>query len=202
MSARQVSIDELIAVWLMREKETILTLAKQYGLLVRLRISEQNILTIVNEPNYSSVYENRIREMLLQFYRSPLLPLLRDGVWYEETMSEDEFQNLMVIHDKNWITLSDNTGSLATVATNVSKAHYQSKEPEINGMMRTIKNILGSKIDTRLFIIKSKQSESMTILEGNKNAVAIYIRHFIEKEIFQPFKFFMGYLGSKSFWEW
>jgi hypothetical protein len=196
MAGRQVSLDELIAVWLMREEKTAVAFASQYGL------SEENTMRIINEPNYSDAKENRIRWMLFQF-RYPLLHPLCAGVWYEETMDEEKFQNLMVIRDKNWITLSHGTGKLALVATNVSKANYQSKDIEINGMMQTIKEILGSKIDTRLFIIKSKESESMTILEGNKNAVALYIRDLIKnKGMFQPFKFFMGYLGSKSFWQW
>jgi hypothetical protein len=202
MSGRQVSIDELIAVWLMRERETTLAFARQYGLLRTLGLSEQNTLAMINEPNYSNAIENRIRWLLFQF-RYPLLHPLCAGAWHEETMLEERFKNLMVIRDKNWIILSNETGRLATVATNVHKANYQSSNIEINGMMQTIKEILTSKIDTRLFIMKSEESELMTILEGNKNAVALYIRNFLERKgLFEPFKFFMGYLVSKSFWQW
>jgi hypothetical protein len=201
MSGRRVSIDELIAVWLMRERKGALTFARQYGLLPSLGLSEQSTLAMIDEPNYSA-NENHTRWLLFQF-RYPLLHPLCAGVWHEETMSEEKFKNLGVIRDKNWIILSNKTGRLDAVATNVHKANYQSSDKEINGIMRTIKGILGSKIDTRLFIIKSGESELMTILEGNKNAVALYIRNFIErKETFEPFKFFMGYLGSKCFWEW
>ena len=118
-------------------------------------------------------------------------------------MSEEKFKNLMVIRDKNWIFLSNGTGRLAAVAKNMFEAKYQSNDNEINRMMQTVKGILSSRIDTRLFIFKSQESELKTILEGNKNAVALYISNFIERKgTFNPFKFFMGYLGRKCTWQW
>jgi hypothetical protein len=203
MSGRQVSIDELIAVWLLREKEGALAFARQFGLLRRFGLSEQSALAMINEPNYSNARENHIHWSLLQF-RYPLLHPLCAGIWREETMLENRFKNLMAINqDRAWIILSDKTGKLSTVATNAYKADYHSNDKEINGMKRTIKRILSSKIDTTFFIMKIEESELMTILEGNKNAVALYIRDFVERKgTFEPFKFFMGHLASKSFWQW
>jgi ATP-dependent Lon protease len=201
VSRRQASIDELVAVWLLREYlrnwKYIEKTAEFLGL------SQKDASTIINKPNFSKPLENHFRWLFLQF-RYPLLRPFCDGAWYEETMSESQFKNLMVIaSDPTWRYLSNVTGKLATVATNVFKADYKSEKKEINEMMQAIKEILNSNIDTQLFVIKSEKSELMTILEGNKSAVALYIRHFIEnKGAFQPFKFFMGYLRSKSVWQW
>lgn len=54
-----------------------------------------------------------------------------------------------------------------------------------------------------LILLRSYDSLFTTILEGNKTAVALYIKYCIEKELFfESFRVYLGQLERKSIWQW
>jgi hypothetical protein len=126
------------------------------------------------------------------------------GDWVEQEIGEADFRELRIIPNQEaWMLLSDNTGKLSNVAENIYNYKIQNSSLEMQNIKRTIDSILKTSIDKRLFLIRRPGSNIETILEGNKNAVALYINNFLSKRsTFQPFKVFRGFVDPKDFWQW
>lgn len=199
-----VTKDRIIAVWLQREFDRNWRHIRPIAECRCPNLNRNQIRQIIFNPNYDDVNENFLRFQFFQF-RYPLLRPVCNGNWTEITMDEDTFRELRVIaKDTSWINLSNNTGRLSTVAENVSNRNpIENLTTETRNIIETINTISTGEIDTRFFLIKSNDSEIVTILEGNKNAVALYINCFLtENREYEPITVFMGNLDEKSFWQW
>ena len=204
MSRRNVSKDELIAVWLQREFEGNWNrYIREIAAVICPSLTKDQCLRIVSNPNYQNVEENYLRFRFAEF-RYPLLQPICVGNWYEENLSLDDFKSLRVIaRDPSWIVLSNNTGELSVVAECIFNSSIRNPTPDTHNIIDAVNIIRENGIDKRLFLIQSDDSRHVTILEGNKSAVALYIKHFLDRESeYEPFKVFKGHLNYKSFWQW
>lgn len=208
MAKREVSADEVIGVWLRREFERnwqFIQEVARYRVpsLTKVQIKDQ----MVDNPNYQNILHNWLRFLFLFQFRVPLLRPLCIANWFEEILNEDEFRELCVIaQDPSWVFLSKSTGRLSAVSETVLTETGLARHPNryIRGLVREISDIEKSGcFDRNLILLRSKDSEFTTILEGNKTAVALYIKHYLKKEFsYEPFRVLVGYMDTRSHWQW
>lgn len=204
---KRVSTDEVIGVWLKREfdipqwGEYIKQNAQKYvSHLTKAEIKEK----LIDNQNYECEEDNKLRFHLLS-YRCPLLVYVQKATWVKKTLSENEFKNLKVIKSSGWSPLSNYTGKISIAAEKIHS--LEDFPPELEKLKKRIHATLeiekSGNIDTNLILLQSNNSSELTILEGNKNAVALYIKCCIKKELlYEPFKVYLGHLNNKSIWQW
>jgi hypothetical protein len=201
---RKVSQNEIIRVWLRREFEDVWSKVEA-RLPKTTNYSKTSIKTLVDNPNYRSPKENNLRLALLWTTRHPLLLPVLDATWQERTLNEHDFQNLKVIKEIGWNVLSNFTGNLLDVATRVADERgIWCMNQYVGGAVDRIHSMLNSRnLNTDLILLESDDSETTTILEGNKTAVSLCINIFVRQQLqFNSFRVFVGHHRTKSIWEW
>jgi hypothetical protein len=199
-----VSKDRVIAIWLQREFEGNWNYIRRVAEIRCPNLTRDQIREFIFNPNYDDVHENFLRFQFFEF-RYPLLRPVCEGNWAEQILDETTFRELRVIaKDRSWVNLSNNTGRLSIVSENIFHRNpIRNPTPETQSIIHTINSISAGEIDTRLLLIRTNDSEIVTILEGNKSAVALYITCFLTEELeYEPLNVYMGNLESKSFWQW
>ena len=181
--------------------EYIKPIAKQYvPHLTKAEIKE----TLIDNQNYECEEANKLRYYLLS-YRSPLLMEIHKATWVKKTLPENEFKNLKVAKSSGWSPLSNYTGRISIVAEQIHCS--EGLPPELEKLKERIHAILeieqSGNINTNLILLQSDNSTGITILESNKNAVALYIQLYLKNEdSYQPFNVYHGYLKQKCRWQW
>jgi hypothetical protein len=203
----EVTIHEVIGVWLKREfgvpqwDEYIKPIAKKYvPHLTKAEIKE----TLIDNQNYESEDANKLRFHLLT-YRRPLLMDIHKARWVKKTLSENEFKNLQVIKSSGWSPLSNYTGKISIVAETIHCTEGLPTELEKlkERIHATLEIEQSGNINTNLILLQSDNSTGLTIIEGNKNAVALYIKLYLKNEgSYQQFNVYLGYLKQKCRWQW
>lgn len=212
----KVSFNEVVGIWLKREyvriwKDSVDPFIRQHlsGISIR---DFQNIIDI---QNYSDNQENFLRFILLYLNREPLLEPCKNAKWYKTSLDAEEFKELRVIRASRWVQISIDesglcNGKLSDVANNV---YNQRQNPFTNEPYRKyydsmVKNLplwesthLLEEIDANLILLQSNDG-IRTILEGNKSAMALYIKCFLKQEIeYNPYEVYVGCLDHKCIWQ-
>lgn len=219
--SREVSVDEIIGVWLKREYNPENWQRFRNRLPDTITLEEMN--RIVNSQDYTSQSDNTIRFLFLDYSRQPLFIDMLDAQWKETTFTEDEFKKLRIIADSGWRMISKYSGLLSGVANflhgrfdlvlsflqqrrRLSAPSQRRNWDVLIETVETIRNMEQSPIcelDKTLFLLKSYDSIHTTILEGNKTAVALYIKYFILNQAeYESPQIFLGQLKKKSQWQW
>ena len=215
---REVSSDEIVAVWLRREFE-----GNWEKCCKPLNMTKAELQKIVESVDYHNHHDNTIRYLALLCFRYPLLASMLIAEWQEKTLSLDDFKGLRAIKAFGWDILSRFSGRVSIVAESVydeSEAYIsffkyqQSIDPnnrllwnDCVGMVRAIAGIeqglTYNKLDGNVILLKSDDSRFTTILEGNKTAVAFYIKCLLKNVIaYRPFKTYIGHLPKSCQWQW
>lgn len=162
-----------------------------------------------------------VKESLLQFFilwanRNPLLRPCINAKWFKTFLNESEFKELRVINYNRWNEISiDKSGNVNGKLTNVAENVYENRENPFKEKIkreyyqshidelplwensRTIENI-----DTNLILLESEDG-IRTILEGNKSAMAFYIKTLLKREVeYFPIEVYIGHLETKCQWQW
>jgi hypothetical protein len=205
VAALRVSENLIIGIWLKREFERAWSCVAPY-LPRTADYTKEKIKTIIDNANYNSEAENNLRLKLISSTRLNLLLSVIEANWLEKVLTEGEFRNLKVIFEpRGWNILSNSTGNLSVVAERVfNEKGTWFLNDYVGGAINGIHRILNSgTFDTDFILLESNDTEFTTILEGNKTAVAMYIKIYLMKEtVYRPFRVFVGHLDSKSIWQW
>ncbi len=217
---RKVSQDEIIGVWLKREFEGNCETIRQHLTF----LTKEEMETIVSSNNYQDDEENRMRFLALNSFRHNVLSSSLNARWNEKTLDLSDFMELRVLKGLGWNILSRFSGKISAVADlifnepercNSVFLHKASANlffgilgfhPLIRKCKEIIKAILHiekkGNFNTDLILLQSNDSGLTTILEGNKTAVALYIKYCLKEESsYKPFRVFIGHQESKSRWQ-
>lgn len=159
MSSRNVTKDEIIAIWLQREFERNWryiepTARNRIPQLTQEQIKSQT----VDNPDYTNTTHNLLRFLFLSSFRSPLLRPVCNGNWVEKKLGESEFKELRVINrDPGWMYLSKPDGRLSMVAERVvTITSTLDLDQGLIGTLNAIADIKRSEIKEKLFLIGSE----------------------------------------------
>ncbi len=219
--AVEVSKDEVIGNWLKREYNW-----EKCKRVFEPTVSQPNFERIVNSNDYTNNAENILRFTILSLSgRSPLLADTMNANWSKITIDAEHFKALRVIADDGWRILSNFSGRLSNVAKLINGNSrlvddFFVRQRDIfdpnsfpyrqwnvcHETVNIINSMANSNLETlnkNLILLTSNDCHYTTILEGNKTAVAIYIKHFIlEESEFTPLQVYIGNLETKSRWQW
>lgn len=201
---RKVTEDEIVGAWLKTEISQNWNLVRQY---LNSSIKDNYILKLIRNPDYSNTSENRLRLKLLLAFRSSLLLSVIGAKWIENDLDESEFKRLKVINEAGWNIVSNFSGDLSEVAKNIDETKRWQNNPHIlysiNKVHEKEREVDIDNLHGKLFLIKSEDSVHTTILEGNKKAIALYRKCYLKRNLnYEPIRVFVGFLKSKSFWQW
>ena len=159
--------------------------------------------------------------MALDSFRHPLLFDVFNSSWYTNTLDLSDFMELRAIKGLGWDIHSKFSGKISAIADliyNKRGAISSLYKVPVNLLLRTLdlikklksKETMGAildmerkgNLDTDLILLQSNDSRLTTILEGNKTAVALYIKYCLKEEsLYKPFRVFIGHQESKSRWQ-
>lgn len=189
----QVRLDLVTACWLKAElssprfRPRVLKALKDVHLPLR----------SIERPALSSRRENLLRQEVLTLYRGDTWGTLpHDTAWWRATITPGEFRTLRVINYPTWTLLSRGTGRLSAAAAAVAREAVPARakgrwareaRAVISHVLQIRERLNVADVQARLILIGRPRRKTWTILEGNKRATALYIRHFLTKgEPFPP----------------
>jgi hypothetical protein len=201
---REVAEDEIIGAWLRNELPKKWSQIRQY---LNSNIEDEYVHKLIKNPDYSDDFENRFRLELLFSFRSSLLLSIIGAKWFEMYLDESEFKKLKVINEAGWNIVSDFSGDISKVAKNIDHEKVWEKNPILSRAIKAIhekeKRLENDKLDGKIFLVRSQDSAHTTIFEGNKTAIALFRKVYYKQNLqYKPIKVFIGFLKSKSFWQW
>ncbi len=136
---------------------------------------------LTTSPNFEDKGQNNRRLKLLRSIRCPIVDAIpADTTWAELALSPEEFAKLHVIRSGDWITLSNGTGELATVATNLE---HSTQKSSIRSKVDAIIHTDMALSDFKTITISKTVASIATIVDGCHRATALYIRHFLRKNL-------------------
>jgi hypothetical protein len=183
----RVSPDVVAACWLKAELSSPRFRPRVIAALKRLDLSSR----LIRRPILASVRENRLRHRVLQLHRGDLwggLPHRTE--WWRVVIRPQEFRRLRVINYPTWTLLSHATGRLSAAATVIARGIVPAQatgrwaheaRAVITNVLQIRDRLPGVEIQNQFILMGQPTGRIWTILEGNKRATALYIRHFLAK---------------------
>ncbi|MCI0407914.1 MAG: hypothetical protein L0191_05005 [Acidobacteria bacterium] len=181
----RVSPDLIAACWLKAELSSPRFRPRLTAALKRLDLSPR----LIQRPILTSVRENRLRHQVLQLHRGDLwggLPHRTE--WWRAVILPQEFRRLRVINYPTWTFLSLATGRLSAAATVIARGIVPAKatgrwaheaRAVISNVLQIRDRLPEVEIQNQFILMGRPTGRICTILEGNKRATALYIRHFL-----------------------
>jgi hypothetical protein len=183
----RVSPDLVAACWLKAELSSPRFRPRVTLALKRLGLSSR----LIRRPILTSVRENRLRHRVLQLHREDLWGVLpRRTEWWRAAISPQEFRRLRVINYPTWSLLTRDTGRLSAAATVIARGTVPARATgrwarEARAVIAHVCQIRDRlpqvEIQNQFILMGRPHGRIWTILEGNKRATALYMRHCLTK---------------------
>ena len=183
----RVSPDVVAACWLKGELSSPRFRPRVIAVLKRLDLSSR----LIRKPILASVRENRLRHQVLRLHRGDLwggLPHRTE--WWRAVIPPQEFRRLRVINYPTWTLLSRDTGRLSAAATVIARGIVPAQatgrwaheaRAVITHVLQIRDRLPEVEIQNQFILMGQPTGRIWTILEGNKRATALHIRHFLAK---------------------
>lgn len=180
----EVKYAEVLGQWLRREYDN----AKRGGQV------PQGFEALIADSDYDDPIKNQQRLNLL-YYRCPLLCALPiDTRWFKIEVAKEDLELLQVIKEVSWNVLSGGTGEIVIAARNFIRFSENPTEiPEIANptVQKWFKDLVkalqtfrsqvdSSGLNLTLILIGTSKGGPFTILEGNKTAIGLYLKYFVD----------------------
>jgi hypothetical protein len=179
----RVSPDVVAACWLKAELSSPRFRPRVLAALKRLDLSTR----LIRRPILTSVRENRLRDRVLQLHRGELWRgFPHQTEWWRAVIRPQEFRRLRVINYPTWTLLSRDTGRLSAAATVITRGIVPAQatgrwgdeaRAVITNVLQIRDRLPEVEIQNQFILMGRPHGRIWTILEGNKRAAALYIRH-------------------------
>lgn len=208
---KKVEFSEVLAEWVRREYDK----RKRNG-----KVPHWFEESLLDDNDYSDPIKNGKRLGFLG-YRSVLIGTIPlDTEWFKVDVEKEDLKSVYIIKEMYWGFLTKNTGKISD-AVKYFRKYYDdpSSIPKITDpkQEKFFKELIGrigefrkrtinslSQLNLNLILIASSKEGPFTLLEGNKTALGLYLRYFIDEPNvdFQPFSSYVGISPAMNYCYW
>lgn len=190
--SKNITEDEMVVEFLLAEIDSSSFQAGLFEALNDVASDE----ALIKKPNTDDAEENRLRGLVLRYYRGYPDTGLFEGLpeaqtWHVAKLDQDDFANLEVLNCEDWVPNLNSPRSIRAVAKEIQNGHLS--KPNV---LKIAAEINSGKSLPMPIIAHDNKTDKYVILEGNHRLAAYALLNVKEINVI------IGEFDNLSGWNW